>query len=180
MHKLALTKPDARILTLYAREPLRVSGEAPVPAGEPGRADPHLRWHPLRAEWIAYAPSRQDRTFLPPPEYDPLAPTTDPANPTEVPAGNWEVAVFENRFPTLAPDAPPAPTSIVPTAPGDGACEVVVFTQDRQGSLGGLPLDRIELLLRVWADRTREISARGGVRYVMPFENRGVEVGATL
>ena len=56
------------------------------------------------AEWVAYAGHRQNRTFLPPAEYNPLAPTTDPAHPTEVPAGAWDVAVFENLFPTLRDD----------------------------------------------------------------------------
>ena len=53
---------------------------------------------------------RQNRTFLPPPEWNPLASSTDPGLPTEVPAGPWDVAVFENLFPTLTPLAhdPPA------------------------------------------------------------------------
>jgi UDPglucose--hexose-1-phosphate uridylyltransferase len=38
------------------------------------RRRPHLRWHPLRGEWVTYAAHRQGRTFLPPPEYNPLAP----------------------------------------------------------------------------------------------------------
>jgi UDPglucose--hexose-1-phosphate uridylyltransferase len=57
---------------------------------------------------------------------------------------------------------------------------VVVFTQDPDTSLGRLPLDRIELLFEVWADRTAALGARDDVAYVMPFENRGVEVGVTL
>jgi UDPglucose--hexose-1-phosphate uridylyltransferase len=72
------------------------------------------------------------------------------------------------------------PTLHVATAPADGHCEVVVYTPDRQTSLGALALDHIELLLSVWADRTRRLGARGDVSYVFPFENRGVEVGATL
>jgi UDPglucose--hexose-1-phosphate uridylyltransferase len=185
MHKLSLTKPDGRALILYGREPLGTGIEAPSPGGaspymRPGRKS-HLRWHPLRGEWVAYANHRQNRTFLPPPEYNPLAPTVDPENPTEVPAGNWEVAVFENRFPTLTLQAEePAPEAIVDTRPGKGVCEVVVFTQDPKASLGGLPLDRLELILEVWADRYRELGARPEVQYVFPFENRGVEVGVTL
>lgn len=180
MHRLVLAKPDGRPLVLYARHPLPPDLAAPTPPGAPVAPNPQLRWHPLRAEWVAYAAHRQDRTFLPPPAWDPLAPTTDPAHPTELPDGPWEIAVFANRFPTLHPDAHDPPASIVPTAPGVGCCEVVVFTPEREGSLGALPLDRIELLLAVWADRQRELGGRAGIAYVMPFENRGVEVGATL
>jgi UDPglucose--hexose-1-phosphate uridylyltransferase len=68
----------------------------------------------------------------------------------------------------------------VPTRAGKGVCEVIVFAQDADASLGTLPLDHIELLLHVWADRTREIGRRDEIKYVLPFENKGVEVGVTL
>ena len=181
MHKRRLTKPDGRTLLLYSTEPVAGDPNAPSPAvasSSPARA--HLRWHPLRAEWVAYASHRQNRTFLPPPEYNPLAPTTDPSNPTEVPAGNWSVAVFENLFPTFAPSPGEPPELSVPTAPGHGVCEVVVFTQDVSSSLGRLPLWHLELLIEVWGVRYAELGARPEVQYVYPFENRGVEVGVTL
>ena len=180
MHRLQLQKPDGRSLWLYARAPLPEGLAAPSPAAEPVNPASHLRWHPLRGEWVAYASHRQHRTFLPPPEWNPLAPMTDPAVPTEVPAGPWQVAVFENLFPTLSRKAPAPPPSIVETRPGYGACEVVVFTQDSSTSLGALPLDHIALIIDVWADRTAELGGRDDVQYVFPFENRGVEVGVTL
>ena len=182
MHKLLLTKPDGRALTLYGREPIDTALQAPSPFAEPLNASPHLRWHPLRGEWVTYAAFRQGRTFLPPPEYNPLAATVDPANPTEVPAGRWDVAVFDNRFPSLVASehAREVPSLIVPTAPSNGQCEVVVFTQDPKSSLAALPLDHIDLLLQVWADRTRTLGDRAEIEYVLPFENRGAEVGVTL
>jgi UDPglucose--hexose-1-phosphate uridylyltransferase len=181
VHKRVLRKPDGRQLILYSHRELPADLEAPSPNATPLPHRNHLRWHPLRGEWVAYASHRQNRTFLPPAEYNPLSPTVDPEHPTEVPAGDWEVAAFENLFPTLAGDAEePAPQEIVATRPGKGACEVVVFTQDTTASLGSLPLPHLELILRVWGDRTRELGARDDVQYVFPFENRGVEVGVTL
>ncbi len=182
VHKRQLTKPDGRDLILYARHPLEGAFDAPEP-GARGPLASHLRYHPLRGEWIIYAAHRQNRTFLPPPEWNPLAPATDPRHPTEVPAGPWEVAVFENLFPALGTSEGTegtAPSTIVATKPCGGRCEVVVFTQDPKASLGSLPLDRIELVLAVWADRTAELARRGDVEYVFAFENRGVEVGVTL
>lgn len=179
-HRRDLEKPDGRRLWLYSRQALPAELSAPCPPGEVPAPNPHLRWHPLRGEWIAYAGHRQNRTFHPPPEYDPLAPTVDPANATELPAGDWDVAVFENRFPTLYRGAHDPPATSVPTRPARGQCEVVVYTQGREGSLGGLPLWHVELVLRAWADRTRELGRRDDVAYVMPFENRGREVGVTL
>lgn len=180
MHRLALTKPDGRELTLYGRVPLASIGDAPSPFATPLGRSPHLRRHTLRGEWVTYAAYRQDRTFLPPPDYNPLATTTDAAAPTELPAGNWDIAVFDNRFPSLALSANEVPTSIVETAAAIGKCEVVVYTQDRMSSLGQLPLSHVELLLKVWADRTAQLGALSEINYVLPFENRGAEVGVTL
>jgi UDPglucose--hexose-1-phosphate uridylyltransferase len=180
MFKQHLTKPDGRTLVLYSRQAMPERLAAPSPQKEKLHANSHLRWHPLRAEWVAYASHRQERTFLPPAEYNPLAPTRDDDSPTEVPGGPWDVAVFENLFPTLLAAAHDPPESIVATRPGKGACEVVVFAQDAAARLGGLPLWHIELIIDVWADRYRELGARDDVEYVYPFENRGVEVGVTL
>ncbi len=180
MHKQNLRKPDGRELILYSRRAIHDGIVPTSPSNEAVAANPHLRWHPLRGEWITYAAHRQDRTFLPPPEYNPLAPTRDGSFPTELPPGDYDVAVFENRFPSLTGSAHDPPESIVPTAPGKGACEVVVFTQDASTSLGQLPLDHIELLLEVWADRYTALGAQDHIQYVMPFENRGVEMGVTL
>ena len=182
MHRLQLTKPDGRALTLYGLQPLRDTGAAPSPFPEPLAGRPHLRRNPLNDEWVTYAAYRQDRTFLPPPQYDPLAVTSDADNPTELPQGNWDIAVFDNRFPSLslAAGGMPAPALAVDTAPGMGHCEVVVFTQDRLAWLGQLPLAHLELLLRVWADRTARLGSIDGIDYVLAFENRGSEVGVTL
>ncbi len=180
MHSQDLIKPDGRHLTLYSNRPIPDGIVAISPFAEPQHANPHLRWHALRGEWVAYAAFRQNRTYQPPPQYNPLAPTRDPAHPTEMPAGDYEIAVFDNRFPSLAPDAHDPPALTVPSAPANGQCEVVVFTQDPQAALGRLPLARIELLLEVWADRTRRLTGRNHIQYVLPFENRGAEVGVTL
>ncbi len=180
MFKRLLRKPDGRQLILYARQPWDGEPDAPSPLSDSREPRSHLRWHPLRGEWIAYASHRQHRTFLPPAEYNPLAVTTDPAHPTELPAGGWEVAAFENLFPTFVRGSDEAPVIDVPTRPGRGACEVVVFTQDPSASLGTLPLARLELVAEVWADRYRDLGSRDEVDYVFEFENRGVEVGVTL
>ncbi len=177
MHRLDLLKPDGREMILYGRDPL-VAAAATQAAGA-GPRGAHLRWHPLRGEWVVYAAHRQDRTFLPPAEHDPLAPAERGVWPSEVPAGNWDVAVFENLFSALGSSAA-APREVVATAPCGGRTEVVVFTQDAAGSLGGLPLSHLELVIEVWAERTRALRANGEVRHVLPFENRGVEVGVTL
>lgn len=179
MYRHLLTKPDGRPLVLYSRDDVPSANCPPaIHRSEPPNA--HLRWHPLLAEWVAYATHRQNRTFLPPPEHSPLLASCDPAKPTEVPQGSWDIAVFENLFPTFTDAARRPPTLSIPTAEGRGICEVVVFAQDPSTSLGALPLWHVELLIDVWADRYQELGTRSDVQYVFPFENRGPEVGVTL
>jgi len=118
-YKIVLKKPDGRKLMLYSHEPIPAI-EAISPSGMPVNPQPHLRWHPLRGEWVDYASYRQERTFLPPPEYNPLAPPIGSDHPTELPAGAYDAAVFENSFPALAESAASSPELIVPTRPGKG------------------------------------------------------------
>ncbi|MEF2279194.1 galactose-1-phosphate uridylyltransferase [Deinococcus sp. YIM 134068] len=175
-----LVKPDGRELTLYGLDLVQVDSEVPTP-GDPVEARPVMRWHPLRAEWVMYAAHRLNRTFLPPPDYNPLAPTRDPAHPTELPRGVYDLAVFENRFPSLTLTAPgPDATPNVEVQAGVGRCEVVVFSQNPEGRLADLTPEGMALLLEVWADRTTRLAATGKIRSVLAFENRGVEVGVTL
>jgi UDPglucose--hexose-1-phosphate uridylyltransferase len=179
MYRAEYFKPDGRRLWLYGRLPPQVV-DVPGPDGKALKGAAHLRRHPLLKEWVIYATHRQDRTFLPSPDDDPLAPTLDPERPTELPAGDYEVAVFENRFPSLSlRSGQPPSVEGIETAAAIGSCEVVVFAQDPSSSFGQLPLDRICLVLEVWADRTRDLR-NAGLAYVLPFENRGVEMGASL
>jgi UDPglucose--hexose-1-phosphate uridylyltransferase len=185
MNKLTLKKPDGRDLHLYSNRPLEGDYVATNPKHDDPIGQPHLRWHPLRGEWVAYASHRQNRTFLPPKDYSPLAVTRSDEFPTEMGPGDYEVAVFENLFPSLNDKAPPAGAAplaegIVPIRPANGVCEVVVFTQDPDTSLAELPLERVRLVLEVLADRTKELGRKKNIQYVLPFENRGVEMGVTL
>jgi UDPglucose--hexose-1-phosphate uridylyltransferase len=179
MHRKNLVKPDGRKLFLYSRKAIADDIQATNPPHDPIIGGSHLRWHPLRGEWVAYASHRQNRTFLPPKDFSPLAVTKSADFPTEMPAGEYDVAVFENLFPSLSEAAASAPELSVPSMPGKGVCEVVVFTQDPDTSLAELPTEQVAFILQVIGDRTKELSSRG-VEYVLPFENRGVEVGVTL
>jgi UDPglucose--hexose-1-phosphate uridylyltransferase len=176
MEKKSFIKPDGRNLHLYSQT--KISGDFKIlnPVG-PTEINPHRRWHPLRQEWVIYASHRQNRTFLPPKNYSPLNPSDDENFPTELPTGNYDVAVFDNLFPSMTQN-PSAKSNH--TIPSDGNCEVIVFTQDPDSSLGNLSLSHIDLILEVLAERTKEIQKNLNIKYVMPFENRGVEMGVTL
>jgi UDPglucose--hexose-1-phosphate uridylyltransferase len=124
------------------------------------------RFNELRDEEVVYAIHRQDRTFLPARDHCPLDATRPGGPETEIPVAAFEIAVFDNRFPAF-------------TAPR-GAAEVVVYTDDHDGSFGTLTAARAEALMWVWRHRYLELGAREDIDYVFIFENRGVEVGVTL
>ena len=142
-----------------------------------------LRWDPTLGEWVAYATHRQDRTFLPPAEYCPLDPTKPGGFPTEVPRPSYDIVVFENRFPSLTPDAPEPEgegSALTPVAAGRGVCEVVLYSDDHYSTLATMPEGRIRNLVEVWADRYEELGALPFVEYVFVFENKGEAIGVTL
>jgi UDPglucose--hexose-1-phosphate uridylyltransferase len=142
-----------------------------------------LRWDPTLQEWVAYATHRQDRTFLPPAEYCPLCPTKPGGFPTEVPRFSYDIVVFENKFPSFAPDAPEPEepgSSLTPTAPGRGVAEVVLYSDDHDATLAGMSERRIQNLIEVWTDRYEELGALEYVDYVFIFENKGEAIGVTL
>jgi galactose-1-phosphate uridylyltransferase (family 1) len=144
-----------------------------------------LRFDPLLAEWVVVAAHRQTRTFLPPADQCPLCPSR-PGRPTEVPESDYQVVVFENRFPSLATDVArdvPAAVDGNPLAelrPGLGRCEVVCFTSDHDRDFYRLGPQRARLVVDVWAERTAELSALDAVAQVFCFENHGEEIGVTL
>lgn len=147
------------------------------PRGEPGE----VRYDALTDEWVAVAAHRQARTHLPPADQCPICPTTA-ANPSEIPAADYDVVVFENRFPSLGPavGSIPAQPAWGTTGPAYGRCEVVSFTPDHTGSFSGLGSTRARTVIEAWAHRTEALSALPGIKQVFPFENRGADIGVTL
>jgi len=142
-----------------------------------------LRWNPLLGEWLVTATHRQDRTFLPPDDFCPLCPTKEGGFPTEVPEPEYDIAVFENRFPSLKsnPEAPAVESNeLYPVRPAQGVCEVVLYSPNHNSSLAQEPIEQIYKLVLVWIDRFRELGALPFVKYVFIFENKGEAIGVTL
>jgi UDPglucose--hexose-1-phosphate uridylyltransferase len=142
-----------------------------------------LRYHPFLRQWVITATHRQDRTFHPPDGYCPLCPTKDGGFPTEIARPDYDIAVFENKFPSLRPD-PEEPgvegTALTPVRPSEGVCEVVCYSSDHDATFATLPLSQIKKLARAWKDRYVALCEREEVEYVFVFENKGKEIGVTL
>ena len=141
------------------------------------------RWDPTLGEWRTFATHRQTRTFLPAADACPLCPTRDGGEPTEIPRPAYQLAVFDNRFPSLRAD-PPAPTvhgtELRPVEPARGATEVVLYSDRHDETLADMDVEHITRLVDVWADRYAELGARDEVSYVFVFENKGEVIGVTL
>ena len=146
-----------------------------------------MRLDSLTGDWISIAAHRHGRAFLPPAHMCPLCPTTAD-NLSEMP-DVFDVAVFENKNPSFGPklaEVDDPNYAVVPnlalgsTRASVGRCEVVVFSPEHLGSLGGQTVERIRTVIEAWADRTEHLQSLPGVRQVFPFENRGQEIGVTL
>lgn len=183
-HRLA----DGREIIFFDQEPLdrTVTDNRDLPEVA---TSSQLRHDPLVDEWVIMAGHRQTRTFLPPADQCPLCPSTD-GRDTEIPTSSYEVAVFENRFPSLSSGAElmtdvgsspgQASTPWQSAQAGVGRCEVVCFTDNHEASFRELTPQQARLVVDAWADRTAELGARDDVAQVFCFENRGEEIGVTL
>jgi UDPglucose--hexose-1-phosphate uridylyltransferase len=142
-----------------------------------------IRWNPLFRDYATIASHRQSRTYKPPADMCPLCPSRDGRH-TEIPASDYEVAVFENRFPSYSvraaetvalQDDPP-----FRSAPGAGRCEVMCFTSDHDKAFAQLSPEQARTVVDAWVDRTAALGQVESIKYVFCFENRGEEIGVTL
>ena len=186
MTPMRWTLADGRDLLLFSlpgQTPAPVPDRRPLPAR--GNQQSQLRFDRQTGQWVIIAALRQDRTYKPPPEACPLCP--GPSGETsEIPAADYDVVVFENRFPSLsgagsAPfDLPNTDGDQFVSAPGHGRCEVICFSSDHTGSFAQLELAHARLVVDAWRHRTADMMSRPGIAQVFCFENRGEEIGVTL
>ncbi len=76
----------------------------------------------------------------------------------------YEVRWFPNRWPAM-PDA---------------RCEVVLYTPEHDATFWSLGAPGARKVIDLWAERSEALGARPEIAYVLVFENRGAEVGATI
>ncbi|MGV0626970.1 galactose-1-phosphate uridylyltransferase [Mycolicibacter minnesotensis] len=169
---------------LPGHTPAPVPDRRPLP---PRDLEPsHLRLDRTTGQWVIIAAQRQDRTYKPPAEACPLCPGPS-GLASEVPAADYDVVVFENRFPSLAGFRPEQTGAAAAAAanpfivePGNGRCEVICFSADHTGSFADLPPAHALLVVQAWRHRTADLLTLPGVEQVFCFENRGEEIGVTL
>lgn len=193
MNRTQAQLADGREIIFYDDEPRtrQVSDRRDI-SRQPGGTQ--LRFDPLLREWVAVAAARQHRTHLPAADQCPLCPSRED-RATEIPQQDYDVVVFENRFPSFAgggnglPESAEDIVQLTGAAPGGvgeirregtGRCEVVCFSADHASSLAQQTPRRMRTVIDAWADRTEALLASGDVDQVYCFENRGEEIGVTL
>jgi len=62
----------------------------------------------------------------------------------------------------------------------DDRCELVLYTPRHDATFWSLGVGGARRVLDLWAERSAALGARDDVDYVLVFENRGAEVGATI
>ncbi len=136
-----------------------------------------LRFDPLTREWVNIVGHRQTRPNLPGTECPFCVGGLEAPEPYDV---RW----FRNRWPPYAPgeraDLAAAEAAGVTCLPATGASEVVLFSPEHDQSLATLPADQLRRVVDLWAERTQALLDHPGIEYVLVFENRGREVGATI
>ena len=180
------TLADGRELLFFS-----LAGHTPAPVADRRplqreNEQSELRFDRQTGQWVIIAALRQDRTYKPAADQCPLCPGPSGLS-SEVPAPDYDVVVFENRFPglsgvgtsTLRPPGP-GPAAGFVQAPGYGRCEVICFSSDHGGSFAELELAHARLVVDAWCQRTAELLARPDIEQVFCFENRGEEIGVTL
>ena len=177
-HLKTYERSGGRRLCLYSAAPTTYQLFDGLPAVDSSSA--HMRKHPLTGEWIGHASARQGRTFLPNAADCPFCCMSADSDLTDIPVDHYEVAIFSNRFSALtaAPDAPPELG--IETAPGTGICEVISYSDDHHASLSTIGVDRIALLVAAVGAQSTDLLANDAIQYVLPFENRGREIGVTI
>ncbi len=76
----------------------------------------------------------------------------------------YETRWFKNRWPQLP----------------EGKAEVLLYSPIHEASFASLGIEGVLRVIAMWEERYLELGARDDVVYVLEFENRGPEVGATI
>lgn len=153
----------------------------------------HLRFNPLRSEWVLVSPHRNSRPWQGQVETTPDAetPAHDPncyLCPRSSRAGGLvnpdyrSTFVFDNDFPAMLPTTTPSDQMV-----GDlliaraepGVCRVVCYSPRHDLTLARLDRHALRGVVDLWVEESRALGAEEGITYVQIFENRGASMGAS-
>lgn len=92
----------------------------------------------------------------------------------------WLIRWFDNKFAALENKGSPVLKGILKQSANYGVHEVIVETPKQDEGLATLPVDHLQALLYVYANRIEALSKIKGVKYVLIFKNHGSDAGTSL
>jgi UDPglucose--hexose-1-phosphate uridylyltransferase len=154
---------------------------------------PHLRFNPLRGEWVMVSPQRNTRPWQGQVETTPDAetPAHDPdcyLCPRSSRAGGLvnpdyrSTFVFDNDFPAVLPSTTGGDQMVgdlLVARAETGLCRVVCFSPRHDLTLARMDRHALRGVVDLWVEETRSLGAEEGINYVQIFENRGGGMGAS-
>ena len=156
-----------------------------------------LRFNPVSRDWVIISTERAKRPshfIKPAAERTPLPGRKDdcpfcPGNETageEIArigdAGSWKVRIVRNKFPALCCAGSPERmiNGIYNTMAGYGEHEVVIEHPRHDLTIALMTDDEVELIVRTYRDRYRELAKMKGVESITIFKNHGSAAGASI
>uniref|UniRef100_A0A0K8RJJ8 Galactose-1-phosphate uridylyltransferase n=1 Tax=Ixodes ricinus TaxID=34613 RepID=A0A0K8RJJ8_IXORI len=152
---------------------------------------PHIRYNPLKDEWVLVSPQRTLRPWSGKTEkaVERPMPAFDPENPLcpgvrrasgEVNPEYKSTFTFKNDFPALLEDAP-GPKSdgdeLFRMAEAKGTCRVMCFHPCSNVTLPLMAHEEVETVIDEWASQTAELGKK--YTWVQVFENKGDIMGCS-
>lgn len=136
-----------------------------------------FRFDPLTRQWVNIVGRRQGRPNQPADGCPFCVGGIEAPEPYDV---RW----FPNRWPALEPGDPvdfaAAEAAGTTTVSAVGATEVILYSPHHDASMSTLAPEELRMVIDLWADRTEVLLERPEIEYVLVFENRGPDVGATI
>ncbi len=160
-----------------------------------------IRKEVTKDEWSIIAPTRSDRPF----DFSgnsqngesknvsdcPFCPGNEADTPPESYAirsgeesgsSDWNIRVFPNKYPALDRDGTTSviESDLYQSMGGFGYHEVVAETPSHNKSLAKQNINEIELVIKTYVERAKELSSDPEIAYVSIFRNQGKDAGASL
>lgn len=158
---------------------------------------PHVRFNPLKDEWVLVSPHRMKRPWKGQVEKaktdqvqrynptNPLCPNATRPNGVQNPDYK-ETFVFDNDFPALFPydlsEQPENSTDAITNdlfkvEPAQGSCKVMCFHPYSDLTLSTMKVEDIVKVIQKWIDLYKELSS--SYNWVQIFENKGEIMGCS-
>ncbi|KAG5899589.1 hypothetical protein JTB14_022917 [Gonioctena quinquepunctata] len=151
----------------------------------------HLRYNPLKAEWILVSPHRALRPWSGQVETSSVevVPQFDPTNPLcpgvtrasgKVTPNYESTYVFTNDFPALLEEGPEPEESkdpIFQTKSAKGTCRVICYHPHSNVYLTNLSIEEVVTVIEEWINQLNDLGKK--FAWVQIFENRGAMMGCS-